>query len=418
MTENETGRPTAVIAAVDTGEYDMESSLAELRELADSAGIDTFGVVTQNRESPDPATFLGKGRLEELAAFAQNSESSCILCDSELSPVQIRNIEDACGCPVIDRTMLILDIFASRAVTAEGRLQVELARLRYQLPRLAGRGVQLSRQGGGGGGGGGARRGGGETKLETDRRHIRRRIAALEQELKEMTLRRERRRERRKKDNVTTAAIVGYTNVGKSTLLNYLTGAGVLAEDKLFATLDPAARALELPDGRSVMLIDTVGLLRRLPHHLVEAFKSTLEEAACADLILNVCDISSPEMDQQLTVTRELLAELGAAETPVITVLNKCDLVEPNVELLGERTVKISARTGEGCDRLLEAVAAALQPSHVRMRLLIPYSDGEFLARLENSGKIFDRQFLPEGTLVDAGVSKLLLSRVQRYLYE
>lgn len=418
MTENETGRPTAVIAAVDTGEYDMESSLAELRELADSAGIDTFGVVTQNRESPDPATFLGKGRLEELAAFAQNSESSCILCDSELSPVQIRNMEDACGCPVIDRTMLILDIFASRAVTAEGRLQVELARLRYQLPRLAGRGVQLSRQGGGGGGGGGARRGGGETKLETDRRHIRRRIAALEQELKEMTLRRERRRERRKKDNVTTVAIVGYTNVGKSTLLNYLTGAGVLAEDKLFATLDPAARALELPDGRSVMLIDTVGLLRRLPHHLVEAFKSTLEEAACADLILNVCDISSPEMDQQLTVTRELLAELGAAETPVITVLNKCDLVEPNVELLGERTVKISARTGEGCDRLLEAVAAALQPSHVRMRLLIPYSDGEFLARLENSGKIFDRQFLPEGTLVDAGVSKLLLSRVQRYLYE
>ena len=418
MTENETGRPTAVIAAVDTGEYDMESSLAELRELADSAGIDTFGVVTQNRESPDPATFLGKGRLEELAAFAQNSESSCILCDSELSPVQIRNIEDACGCPVIDRTMLILDIFASRAVTAEGRLQVELARLRYQLPRLAGRGVQLSRQGGGGGGGGGARRGGGETKLETDRRHIRRRIAALEQELKEMTLRRERRRERRKKDNVTTVAIVGYTNVGKSTLLNYLTGAGVLAEDKLFATLDPAARALELPDGRSVMLIDTVGLLRRLPHHLVEAFKSTLEEAACADLILNVCDISSPEMDQQLTVTRELLAELGAAETPAITVLNKCDLVEPNVELLGERTVNISARTGEGCDRLLEAVAAALQPSHVRMRLLIPYSDGEFLARLENSGKIFDRQFLPEGTLVDAGVSKLLLSRVQRYLYE
>ena len=418
MTENETGRPTAVIAAVDTGEYGMECSLAELRELADSAGIDTFGVVTQNRESPDPATFLGKGRLEELAAFAQNSESSCILCDSELSPVQIRNMEDACGCPVIDRTMLILDIFASRAVTAEGRLQVELARLRYQLPRLAGRGVQLSRQGGGGGGGGGARRGGGETKLETDRRHIRRRIAALEQELKEMTLRRERRRERRKKDNVTTVAIVGYTNVGKSTLLNYLTGAGVLAEDKLFATLDPAARALELPDGRSVMLIDTVGLLRRLPHHLVEAFKSTLEEAACADLILNVCDISSPEMDQQLTVTRELLAELGAAETPVITVLNKCDLVEPNVELLGERTVKISARTGEGCDRLLEAVAAALQPSHVRMRLLIPYSDGEFLARLENSGKIFDRQFLPEGTLVDAGVSKLLLSRVQRYLYE
>ena len=418
MTENETGRPTAVIAAVDTGEYDMESSLAELRELADSAGIDTFGVVTQNRESPDPATFLGKGRLEELGGWAQNSESSCILCDSELSPVQIRNMEDACGCPVIDRTMLILDIFASRAVTAEGRLQVELARLRYQLPRLAGRGVQLSRQGGGGGGGGGARRGGGETKLETDRRHIRRRIAALEQELKEMTLRRERRRERRKKDNVTTVAIVGYTNVGKSTLLNYLTGAGVLAEDKLFATLDPAARALELPDGRSVMLIDTVGLLRRLPHHLVEAFKSTLEEAACADLILNVCDISSPEMDQQLTVTRELLAELGAAETPVITVLNKCDLVEPNVELLGERTVKISARTGEGCDRLLEAVAAALQPSHVRMRLLIPYSDGEFLARLENSGKIFDRQFLPEGTLVDAGVSKLLLSRVQRYLYE
>ena len=388
-------------------------TLEELEALLETAGGSCAAKVLQNRHAPDPHSFIGEGKAQELCELLQTTEANLVIFDNDLSPSQIRALEEITGVTVLDRSALILDIFAQRAKTAEGRLQVELAQYQYLLPKLSGMGKSMSRLGGGIG-----TRGPGETKLETDRRHIRRRIAALEQELKEMTLRRERRRERRKKDNVTTVAIVGYTNVGKSTLLNYLTGAGVLAEDKLFATLDPAARALELPDGRSVMLIDTVGLLRRLPHHLVEAFKSTLEEAACADLILNVCDISSPEMDQQLTVTRELLAELDAAETPVITVLNKCDLVEPNVELLGERTVKISARTGEGCDRLLEAVAAALQPSHVRMRLLIPYSDGEFLARLENSGKIFDRQFLPEGTLVDAGVSKLLLSRVQRYLYE
>ena len=416
MTETELGRPTAVLAAADTGEYDLDVSLAELRELADTAGYDTFGVITQRREGPDPATFLGRGRLEELAQFVENSDADAVIFDHELSPVQIRNIEKICDCPVIDRTMLILDIFASRAVSAEGKLQVELAQLRYQLPRLSGRGVQLSRQGGGGGGAAGARRGGGETKLETDRRHIRRRITALEGELEDLTARRERLRQRRKKDGLTTVAIVGYTNVGKSTLLNQLTQAGVLAEDKLFATLDPTARALDLPDGRRVMLIDTVGLVRRLPHHLVEAFKSTLEEAAGADLILNVCDITSPEMAQQLEVTQSLLTQLGVEDTPVLVVLNKCDLVQENLDPIAGTVVKISAKTGQGMAELLAAIAAGLPPSHVRMTLLLPYSMGELQARIEGLGKVFDRQFLPEGVLLDAAVDRTLLAAAEPYM--
>ena len=301
--------------------------------------------------------------MEELAEFASNTGAGAVIFDQELSPLQIRNLEKMLDLPVIDRTMLILDIFAQRAVSAEGKLQVELARLRYQLPRLAGQGLRLSRQGGGGGGGGGARRGAGESKKEQDRRHIQRRITALSRELRELGERRQRLRERRKKDGATTVAIVGYTNVGKSTLLNTLTQAGVLAEDKLFATLDPTARALSLPDGRQVMLIDTVGLVRRLPHHLVEAFRSTLEEAAQADLILNVCDAASGEMAQQLEVTRDLLAQLGAEKTPVVTVLNKCDLVPELPQGLEEHCVPVSARTGAGLPLLLETIAKTLPPA-------------------------------------------------------
>ncbi|MEG1778380.1 MAG: GTPase HflX, partial [Angelakisella sp.] len=326
MYQNEDGtmRETAILAAVDTGEYDIEISLQELRELADTAEIDTLGVVVQKRSTPDPATAMGIGRLGELAELVRQTEAEMIIFDMELSPAQLRNIEKECDCPVIDRTMLILNIFARHAVTGEGKLQVELAQLRYQLPRLAGKGVQLSRQGGGGAGGGGARRGAGESQLETDKRHLRARIDTLSEQLAEVATRRNMLRSRRKKDRVTTVAIVGYTNVGKSTLLNTLTEAGVLTEDKLFATLDPTSRALTLPDGRQVMLIDTVGLVRRLPHHLVEAFKSTLEEASNADLILNVCDITSNEMQEQLTVTLDLLRSLEAEAIPVVTVLNKC----------------------------------------------------------------------------------------------
>jgi len=332
-----------------------------------------------------------------------------IIFDHELSPAQLRNIEDICDCPVIDRTMLILNIFARRAVSSEGKLQVELAQLRYQLPRLAGRGVELSRQGGGGAGGGGARRGAGESKLEIDKRHIRRRITALEAELAEMTDRRERLRARRKKDNITTVAIVGYTNVGKSTLLNTLTQAGVLAEDKLFATLDPTARALTLPDGRQVMLIDTVGLVRRLPHHLVEAFKSTLEEAAQADLILNVCDISDEEMQEQLAVTMELLKSLGADQSPVITVLNKCDKLTGIDVSLGMNAVPISAKTGKNLDGLLLAIQEALPQTHVLLKLLLPYSAGDIEAKLARNGKVFSREYLSEGVQLEMSVDKTQL---------
>lgn len=417
MYENEIECPPVVLlAGLDTGEYDMETSLEELRELAASAGYQTAGTVTQRREEPDNATCLGAGRVEELAEFAGNTGADAVIFDQELSPLQIRNLEKLLDLPVIDRTMLILDIFAQRAVSAEGELQVELARLRYQLPRLAGQGLRLSRQGGGGGGGGGARRGAGESKKEQDRRHIQRRITALSRELQELGERRQRLRERRKKDGATTVAIVGYTNVGKSTLLNTLTQAGVLAEDKLFATLDPTARALSLPDGRQVMLIDTVGLVRRLPHHLVEAFRSTLEEAAQADLILNVCDAASGEMAQQLEVTRDLLARLGAEKTPVVTVLNKCDLVPELPQGLEEHCVPVSARTGAGLPLLLETIAKTLPPAHLRARLLLPYTAGELEARIARDGVVFARDYRPEGVLLEANVPVVMLHLVKEYM--
>ncbi|MEG0752939.1 MAG: GTPase HflX [Angelakisella sp.] len=418
MYENADGvlRETAVLAAVDTGEYDTDISLAELRELADTAEIDILGVVTQKRSNPDPATALGMGRVEELAELVRMTEAEMIIFDMELSPAQLRNIEKVCDCPVLDRTMLILNIFARRAVTSEGKLQVERAQLRYQLPRLAGKGVQLSRQGGGGAGGGGARRGAGESQLETDRRHLRSRIDALSEQLEEVATRRERLRQRRKKDQVTTVAIVGYTNVGKSTLLNTLTQAGVLAEDKLFATLDPTSRALTLPDGRQVMLIDTVGLVRRLPHHLVEAFKSTLEEAANADLILNVCDITSDEMQEQLAVTMELLRSLGAEATPVVTVLNKCDRMAGIETPLGINAVLISAKTGEGLDRLLGAVQEALPDTHLRVKLLLPYSAGDLEVRLSVNGKVFSREYTETGVELDINLDKNLLYLAEQYI--
>ena len=282
----------------------------------------------------------------------------------------------------------------------EGKLQVELAQQKYRLPRLMGQGTALSRLGGGIG-----TRGPGESKLESDRRHIRRRIESLEEQLRDLERQRSTRRARRKKDGVITVAIVGYTNVGKSTLLNTLTNAGVLAEDKLFATLDPTARALTLPDGRTIMLIDTVGLVRRLPHQLVEAFQSTLEEAADADLLLHVCDISSPEADDQIEVTRRLLDELGCTGTPVVTALNKCDQLESMPAIMGSGTVLISARTGYGLNRLLEAMAKALPPSQLRMRLLLPYEKAALAAEIRESGKIFSEEYTPDGLLLDALVS-------------
>ena len=406
-------KETAILAAVDTGEYNCEVSIAELEELCETADIEVVGIVTQKRPNPDPATALGEGRILELKELVEKLDSTMIIFDSELSPAQIKNIEDTCDCPVIDRTMLILNIFSRHAVTSEGKLQVELANLRYQLPRLFGKGVQMSRLGGGGAGGGGARRGAGETKAELDRRHIKKRIEALQDELKEVAKRRQMIRGRRKKDNVITVAIVGYTNVGKSTLLNHLTEAGVLAENKLFATLDPTSRALTLPDGREVMLVDTVGLVRRLPHHLVEAFKSTLEEATEADLILNICDISDPEVEEKREVTINMLRDMGAENVPVVTVYNKCDMLDSEPLLIGS-DVLISAKTGRNIDKLLLAIENALPKSHTRVKIIIPYTDSGIESKLLQNGKVYTREYLNEGVEIDANIDNKNLYLIKK----
>ena len=412
MIETEAKRPRVLLAAVDTGEYDAEQSLDELEELADTAGADTAARIVQKRPAFDSATCIGPGRLEEMAQLCQSGDIDQIIFDHELTATQIRNIEDACGVHTIDRTMLILDIFAQRATTHEGRLQVELAQQRYRLPRLAGMGVQLSRLGGGIG-----TRGPGETKLETDKRHIRTRISNLSAELKEIEKRRTYARSRRKKDGVLVCAIVGYTNVGKSTLLNLLTDAGVLAENKLFATLETTSRAIELPDGRSLMLVDTVGLIRRLPHHLVEAVKSTLEEASNADVILHICDASAENCEEQAQVTLDLLSELGCDGIPVVTVFNKCDLLPEELAFAPEtrNAVLISAKENRGMDQLLAALAKALPDPARRMRLLLPFSQGSLLNEIRSSGKLFSEKYTPDGVLVDAMVDVRLQKAAAPY---
>lgn len=412
MIETEAKRPRVLLVAVDTGAYDAEQSLDELEELADTAGADTAARIVQKRPAFDSATCIGPGRLEEMAQLCQSGDIDQIIFDHELTATQIRNIEDACGVHTIDRTMLILDIFAQRATTHEGRLQVELAQQRYRLPRLAGMGIQLSRLGGGIG-----TRGPGETKLETDKRHIRTRISNLSAELKEIEKRRTYARSRRKKDGVLVCAIVGYTNVGKSTLLNLLTDAGVLAENKLFATLETTSRAIELPDGRSLMLVDTVGLIRRLPHHLVEAFKSTLEEAANADVILHICDASAENCEEQAQVTLDLLSELGCDGIPVVTVFNKCDLLPEELAFAPEtrNAVLISAKENRGMDQLLAALAKALPDPARRMRLLLPFSQGGLLNEIRSSGKLFSEEYTPEGVLVDAMVDVRLQKAAAPY---
>lgn len=410
--ENNQSPERALLLGVDTGEYDCEISLAELEELSRTAGAEVVGVVSQKLPNPNPATYIGSGRMEEVCAFCRANEIDLIVADGELSPAQQRNMEKQTDTRVIDRTTLILDIFAQRARSREGKIQVELAQLRYMLPRLTGKGKAMSRLGGGIG-----TRGPGESKLESDKRHIRRRIYALEEELRQIEKRRNAMRTRRKKDGVIAVAIVGYTNAGKSTLMNYLTEAGVLAEDKLFATLDPTARKLTLPSGQDIMLIDTVGLVRRLPHHLVEAFKSTLEEAKSADLILNVCDASDPVCAEHLEVTERLLSELDCSKTPTVTVMNKCDRVPELYTLptLG-KTVHISARTGEGIPNLLSEIEKTVCAHTARVTLLIPFSEGQKLAEIRRSGVVLSETFLPEGTRAEAVVDTALLEDLKAYL--
>lgn len=409
--ENKIEQERAVLVSVDTGEFDVDSSLAELTELARTAGADVICEMTQKREAPEPGTYLGKGKLEELAEFCEAQKPDLVIIDGELSPAQQRNIETSTDTRVIDRTTLILDIFAQRALSGEGKLQVELAQLKYSLPRLGGKGASMSRLGGGIG-----TRGPGETKLETDKRHIRRQIAALTEDLKALDERRTRHRERRKKDGIVTVALVGYTNAGKSTIMNTLTSAGVLAENKLFATLDPTARALMLPDGSTVQLIDTVGFIRRLPHKLVEAFKSTLDEAVDASVILNICDASSEECGDHYKVTMELLEELGCSDKPIITVLNKCDLVNDiQIPLVGN-CVRISAKTGEGLDELLKKINDSLPPTRKRVKILLPFSMGGVAAELRKTGVVHSEEYTSEGLLLDITAEIFILEKYTDYI--
>ncbi len=411
---NEEKIPTALLVGVDTGAYDAEASLAELFELAESAGAQPILSVTQKLQKPESATFVGTGKLKEIAQICTDREVDLLIFDSELTPSQIKNIEAETDVRVIDRTTLILDIFAQRARSKEGKLQVELAQLKYMLPRLTGKGIEMSRLGGGIG-----TRGPGETKLETDRRHIRRRMETLKQELSELEKHRSMLRKRREKDGVITCSIVGYTNAGKSTLMNCLTNAGVLAQDKLFATLDPTSRALKLPSGATVMLIDTVGLVRRLPHHLVEAFHSTLEEAAQSDIILNVCDASSEEALTHMQVTTDLLEQLGCGGTPIITVLNKCDLIEDKtIEQHFENSVKISAKNAEGIDKLLQAIDDNLPVKFKRLELLVPFSDAGAVAEIREKGTLISEEYSENGIKVKAIVDEALYSKIKIFVVE
>ena len=418
MFENTEKQERALLLSLDTGEYDAETSLAELGELTRTAGAEPAFTLMQKRPAPDAATCLGSGMAEEAAELVKREELDLVIFDRELSPTQIRNLEKLCGVRVIDRTALILDIFAQRAASKEGKLQVELAQLRYLLPRLAGRGTSMSRLGGGIG-----TRGPGETKLETDRRHIRRRIDSLKEQLRDVEAARDVVEKRRRKNGTVTVALVGYTNAGKSTLMNRLTQAGVLAEDKLFATLDPTARALKLPSGKTVMLIDTVGLIRRLPHHLVEAFKSTLEQAAAADILLNICDASSPEAGEHLRVTEELLQSLRKGDKeeqefsrPVIPVLNKWDAVEePEFALRIPGAVRISALKNEGIDALLKAIEESLPEKTFDVELLLPFSKSGLAAKLREEGAVLSEEYVPEGLRLTVRVGDRLYAAVREF---
>ena len=412
MTITETQPTRALLVEADTGDYDAEASLDELFELAESAGAEPVASITQKLQHIDPATCVGSGKLEEIKDYCEREDIDLIIFDLELSPVQIRNIEAATDVRVIDRTMLILDIFALRARSREGKIQVELAQLKYMMPRLTGKGIEMSRLGGGIG-----TRGPGESKLETDRRHIKRKMETLKEQLRDVEEHRRQLRSRRTKDNVITVAIVGYTNAGKSTLMNTLTDAGVLSEDKLFATLDPTSRALKLPCGVSVMLIDTVGLVRRLPHHLVEAFKSTLEEAAQADIILNVCDASSEESRLHLEVTRDLLASLSSLDKPIIPVLNKCDLLTDNMSGISG-AVHISAKYGTGIDELLQAIEENLPKKLKRVKLLLPFDKAGIAAKLRQTAVLHSEEYTAEGVKIEVTLDEIQYARLREYVTE
>ena len=399
-----------ILIGVQTGEdEDVAASLDELEELARTAGAVTVGKVIQNREAVHPGTYIGKGKIEEVAALMRAVDANGMICDDELSPAQMNNLERELDCKVMDRTLLILDIFADRAVTSEGKIQVELAQLRYRAARLVGLRESLSRLGGGIG-----TRGPGEKKLETDRRLIRNRISALKAELAQVEKHRDLIRGKRARGSLKTAAIVGYTNAGKSTLLNKLTGAGILAEDKLFATLDPTTRVLELKDGQQILLTDTVGFIRKLPHHLVEAFKSTLEEAKYADYIIHVVDASNPQAEVQMHIVYETLRELGATGKKTITLLNKQDRVsELQIrDLRADYVIKCSARTGEGLDELKDILGKILAEGQVYLEELYDYREAGKIQIIREYGTLLSEEYKENGICVRARVPAEIFRKV------
>ena len=390
---------------------DTERSLKELEELVKTAGASAVGVVIQKRELIHPGTYVGKGKLEEIKELLWETEASGIVCDDELSPALLGNLRDELDVKIMDRTLVILDIFAARATTSEGKIQVELAQLKYRQSRLTGLGAAMSRLGGGIG-----TRGPGEKKLEMDRRLIKGRIAQLNRELKEVKRHREVAREHRKKNRIPVIAIVGYTNAGKSTLLNTLTGADVLSEDKLFATLDPTTRGLLLSRKQEVLLTDTVGFIRKLPHHLIEAFKSTLEEAKYADMILHVVDASNPEMDEQMYIVYEILKELGVTEKPIITAFNKQDRLSGD-EILrdfkADRTVGISAKTGEGLETLKAVIEELLREQKMAIEKLYTYEEAGQIQLIRKYGELLKEEYREDGIYVQAFVPMELYQKIE-----
>lgn len=392
-----------ILVGVSTGEGDdTEQSLDELEELAKTAGAITVGRVIQNREQIHPGTYIGTGKIAEVQQLAYEVEATGIICDDELSPAQLKNLEEELDLKVMDRTLIILDIFASRASTSEGKIQVELAQLKYRQARLVGLGSSLSRLGGGIG-----TRGPGEKKLEMDRRLIKSRIAQLNRELEEVKRHREVARSRRSRQSTAVIAIVGYTNAGKSTLLNTMTGAQVLEEDKLFATLDPTTRILELPSGQEILLTDTVGFIRKLPHHLIDAFRSTLEEAKYADIILHVVDASSPQMDQQMYVVYETLKNLGVTDKKIVTLFNKQDKMtenQPHRDLKAEKTVRISAKWGEGLEEVKQILEDLLNEKNVLIERFYDYRDAGVISLIRKYGQLLEEEYRGNGIYVKAYV--------------
>ena len=392
------------------GQEDIDASLEELSELAKTAGAVTLGKVVQSRDQVHPGTYVGKGKIDEIKSLLWELDATGIICDDELSPAQMKNLQDELDAKVMDRTLVILDIFAARASTSEGKIQVELAQLKYRQTRLAGFGTAMSRLGGGIG-----TRGPGEKKLEMDRRLIKNRIALLNRELKSVKQHREVTREKRAKSRIPVAAIVGYTNAGKSTLLNALTGADILAEDKLFATLDPTTRSLKLPSSQEILLTDTVGFIRKLPHHLIDAFKSTLEEAKYADLILHVVDASNPQMDEQMYVVYETLQRLEAMDKPVVTAFNKMDRIGESLtvrDFKADRIVQVSAKTGEGLEALLQAIEEILREQKIYIERVYSYQESGKIQLIRKYGELLEEEYKEDGIHVSAYVPKELDGRV------